>query len=201
MGHGKRFSPALWLGGLAVAWAMAGHYVAYALMSSDAVRGEALPAVTSHRFLGWYAAIALGLVMGALASFFRSRIRSSDRGQHPAFLALHLAARLVPLQIAACLLFHAIEHSLVEGGLGAFLAEPQVIVGIVTQTMAAVCAGVVLAVLACAADLVALRRGSGPRPRRTRSIPAILPRVQVALAPAVAVLAGTISHRGPPNAP
>ena len=201
MGHGKRFSPALWLGGLAVAWAMAGHYVAYTLMSSDAVRGEALPAATSHRYLGWYAAIALGMVMGALASFFRSRIRSGDRGKHPALLALHLAARLVPLQIAACLLFHAIEHSLVAGGLGAYLAEPEVIVGIVTQTMAAACAGVVLAVLASVADLVALHRGGGPRPRRTRSIPAILPRVQVALAPAVAVLAGTISHRGPPNAP
>jgi hypothetical protein len=201
MGHGKRFSPALWLGGFAGAWAIAGHHVAYMLISRDAVPGGALPAATSHRHFGWYAAIALGMVMAALASFFRSRIRSEDRGQPPALLALHFAARLVPLQIAACLLLHAVEHSLVAGGLGAFLAEPQVIVGILTQTMAAACAGVVLALLASVADLVALHRGGGPRPRRTRSIPAILPRVQVALTPAVAVLAGTISHRGPPNAP
>lgn len=201
MGHGKRFSPALWLGGFAGAWAIAGHHVAYMLISRDAVRGGGLPAATSHRFFGWYVALALGLVMAALASFFRSRIRSGDRGQPPALLALHLAVRLVPLQIAACLLLHAVEGFLVADELGGLLGKPQVIVAIVTQTTAAVCAAVVLAALASVADLVALHRGGGPRPRRTRSIAAILPRVQVALAPAVAVLAGTISHRGPPNAP
>jgi hypothetical protein len=196
MGHGKRLSPALWLGGSACAWALTGHHVAYMLMSHDAVRGGGLPVTTSH--FGWYTALALGVVMAALAGFFRSRVSSGDRGQHSALLALHFAVRLVPLQIAACLLLHAVEGFLVAGELGGLLAESQVIIAIVTQTTAAVCAAVVLAALASVADLVALR-GGGPRPRRTRSISAILPRVQVALAPAVAVLAGTISHRGPPR--
>jgi hypothetical protein len=171
------------------------------LVSRDAVRGVGFAHATSHRFFGWFAALALGVVMAALASFFRSRIRSGDRGQRPAFLALHFAVRLVPLQIAACLLLHAVDGFLVGDELGGLLAEPQVIVAIVVQIAAAVCAAVVLALLASLAGLVALRRGGGPRPRGSRSISAILPRVQVALAPAVAVLAGTISHRGPPTAP
>jgi hypothetical protein len=196
MGHGKRLSPALWLGGSACAWALTGHHVAYMLMSHDVVRGGGLPVTTSH--FGWYTTLALGVVMAALAGFFRARVNSGDRGQHSALLALHFAVRLVPLQIAACLLIHAVEGFLVAGELGGLLAESQVIVAIVTQTTAAVCAAVVLAALASVADLVALR-GGGPRPRRTRSISAILPHVQLALAPAVAVLAGTISHRGPPR--
>jgi hypothetical protein len=198
MGHGRRLSPVLWLGGSACAWALTGHHVAYMLMSHDVMRGGGLPVTTSLRHFGWYSALALGMVMAALAWFFRSRVNSGDRGQHSALLALHFAVRLVPLQIAACLLIHAAEGFLVAGELGGLLAESQVIVAIVTQTTAAVCAAVVLAALASVADLVALR-GGGPRPRRTRSISAIFPHVQVALAPAVAVLAGTISHRGPPR--
>ena len=42
------------------------------LISRDAVRGGGLPVATSHRYFGWYAALALWMVMAALASFFRS---------------------------------------------------------------------------------------------------------------------------------
>jgi hypothetical protein len=195
-------SPALWLGGLAAGGAIGGHYLAYWFASTDAVPRERLLEETGHRYFGWCAAIALGLVMAALASFFRSRFRTAGRGRTPARLALHLAPRLVPLQIGTCLSLEAGERSLVAGkgleGIGGLVGEPHVMVAVAIQAVVALCAAGILAVLASVVDRVARLTG-GPRPRRARSVPAILPRIQVAPVPAVAVLSGTISHRGPPN--
>lgn len=201
MRDGPRSFPALWLGGLAAAGTVAGHHLAYGIASSDALHKERLLAATGHRYFGWCVAVALGLVMAALVSFFRSRFRSSGNGERPARLGLRLAPRLVPVQIAVCLALEAAERALVTGaGPGALLGEPQVQIAVVIQGAVALCAAAVLALLASVVDRAA-RRTTRPRPARTRSVPAILPRVQVASVPAIAVRAGTISFRGPPSIP
>ena len=58
---------------------------------------------TGHRYFGWYVAIALGLIMAALVSFFRSRLRFAGNWDRPAQLGLRLTIRLLPVQIAVCL--------------------------------------------------------------------------------------------------
>ena len=200
MRDGRR-SPALWLGGLAAAGAIAGHHLAYEVASSGAHHKERLLAATGHRYFGWCAALALGVLLAALASFFSSRLRAAGTGERPLRLGLRLVPRLVPVQIGVFLAREAADRVVgAGGGLDGLLAESHVQIGVAIQAAAALCAAGVLAVLASVVDLVARRTGRAPPPR-ARAARAILPRVQVATIPHVAVRSGTISFRGPPNVP
>ena len=199
MSSGPRPSPTVLLGGLAAAGAIFGHHFAYRLASSEVHHGSRLMEATGHRYFGGCLAVALGLVMAALVSFLRSRHQAPKRGQSPMRLGLYLAPRLVPAQIGAFLVLEAAERILVaRSGVAGLLNDYHVQIGVLIQGAVALCAAGVLALLASVVDRVS-RRASRPRPGRRRLVPAILPRVYVASTPAVAVRAGTISFRGPPN--
>ena len=185
------------LAGAAVAGAVVGHGLAYALAVPEPGLRLAVLAGSGHAY--WSAAIAAAIVLG-LASLGATLTRSFDAGLRPGGRPAgeplgRLAGRLALLQVTIYLVQELIERAAAGYPMGGPVAGRLLLAGITVQLLVA---GVLAVGLACAGRVAevagrALRRRRQPRhdPRPARLRPAGWAR------PAILLAAG-LGGRAPP---
>jgi hypothetical protein len=156
------------LAGVAVAGAVAGHGLAYALAVPEPGRRLALLAGSGHAY--WSAAIAAAIVLGlvslgaTLARSFRAGLRTEGRpaGEPPG----RLAARLAVLQVTIYLVQELIERAAAGAPLGGPVDGRLLLTGIAVQLLVATGLALGLAWAGRVAEVAgrALRRRSRARP-------------------------------------
>jgi hypothetical protein len=184
------------LAGVAVAGAVVGHTLAYALSVPEPGARTALLAATGHMY--WSSAIAAAAVLGlvslatTLAGHFRAgrlpgRAAGGDR-------LGRLAVRLSLLQVAIYLVQEVVERVAVGAPLGAFLEGRLLAVGVLVQAAVAV----VLAAALVWAGRVAEAAGRALRRPRRRRAPAPRRPRPLAVARPSRLLATGLGGRAPP---
>jgi hypothetical protein len=142
------------LPGVAVAGAVVGHMLAYALAAPEGAARLALLLTTGHAYFS--AAIAAGLVLG-LVSLASTLLRHFRAGllpdQPPPEVPLgRLAAQLAGFQVAIYLVQEALERVAV-GAPVASLLDPRVLgVGVAVQVAIAICLAILLRTAGAAAE-------------------------------------------------
>jgi len=166
------------LAGAAVAGAVVGHALAYALVVPEPGRRLAVLAGSGHAY--WSAAIAAAIVLGlgslgaTLARHFRAGLSPGGRaaGEPPA----RLAGRLTLLQVTIYLVQELIERAAAGAPLGGQVDGRLLLTGIAVQLLVAVAVAVALAwagrVAEVAGRALRRRRPARPDPRPTRLRPA-----------------------------
>jgi len=187
------------LAGAAVAGAVVGHMLAYALAVPEPTRRLAPLLTSGHAY--WSAAIAAAIVLGlgslgaTLTRHFRAGLRP---GRRPAGEPLgHLAARLALLQVTIYLVQELLERAAAGIPLGGPVDGRLLLAGVLVQVLvaAAIAAGLAWAGRAAevAGRALGRRRPSRPEPR-----PGLrLPRPAGWVRPATLLAAG-LGGRAPP---
>jgi hypothetical protein len=185
------------LAGAAVAGAVAGHTLAYALNVPDPGTRLALLATSGHAY--WSAAVAAAMVLGlaslgaTLTRHFRAGLR--QRAAPAAEPFARLAARLALLQVAIYLVQEALERAAVGLPLGGAIDGRLLLSGVVVQVGVAVALAALTAwagrVAEVAGKALRRRRRGRPEPRPARPRP-------VGRARPVLLLAGGLGGRAPP---
>ena len=185
------------LAGAAVAGAVVGHGLAYALAVPQPGPRLALLAGSGHQY--WSAAIAAAIVLGlgslgaTLARSFRAGLRPGGR---PAGEPLgRLAARLALLQVTIYLVQELIERLAAGFPLWGPVDGRLLLIGVAVQLLVATGLALGLAWAGRAAEVAgrALRRRLAARPERGRR----RPRPTGWVRPAILLAAG-LGERGPP---
>ena len=193
----RRVARRLPLTGVAVAGAVVGHMVAYALAVPSPTVRVALLGATGHAY--WTAAIAAAVVLGlaSLATTLRRRFRAgllAGRPQ-PGERLGRVAGQLAGFQVAIYLVQEALERLEVGIPVHALLDGRLLVTGVVVQTTIALVLAVLLTVVGRAAE--AIGRALRPRPRRVESTG--LPVVDLALSWPSRLLAAGLGSRAPPR--
>jgi hypothetical protein len=193
----RRVADRLPLTGVAVAGAVIGHTLAYALAVPQPGTRLVLLATTGHTY--WSTAIAVAVVCG-LASVASSLIRQFRAGllaaRRPPERSLgRLAGRLTLLQVGIYLVQETLERVAVGASPGSLLQGRLLAVGLVAQLVVALALAVVLR----AAGLVAESAGRALRRRHHQvALAAPLPFGPI-LVWASRLLAGGLGSRAPPG--
>ena len=179
------------LAGAAVAGAVAGHTLAYALYVPDPGTRQVLLAGSGHSY--WSAAIAAAIVLGlaSIGTTVRGRFRAGALGQGrpaPDLPCTGLAARLALLQATIFLVQEALERLAVGVPLTGVVNGRLLLLGVSVQVLVAVA----LAVLVTWAGRAAEVAGAAFRHRRVaRSTPTTdRPRPVAWVRPTLLVAAG-----------
>ena len=193
----RRVARRLPLTGVAVAGAVVGHMVAYALAVPSPTVRVALLGATGQAY--WTAAIAAAVVLGlaSLATTLRRRFRAgllAGRPQ-PGERLGRVAGQLAGFQVAIYLVQEALERLEVGIPVHALLDGRLLVTGVVVQTTIALVLAVLLTVVGRAAE--AIGRALRPRPRRVESTG--LPVVDLALSWPSRLLAAGLGSRAPPR--
>jgi hypothetical protein len=187
------------LAGAAVAGAVVGHGVAYALAVPQPGRRLALLAGSGHQY--WSAAIAAAVVLGlgslgaTLTRSFRAGLTTGGRPavEPPG----RLAGRLALLQVTIYLVQELLERAAAGVPLGGPVNGRLLLVGVAVQLLVAAVLAVALTWAGRAAEVAgrALRRrlppGADPRPVLTRPTGWVRPAI---------LLTGALAARAPPLA-
>jgi hypothetical protein len=183
---------------VAVAGAVVGHMVAYALAVPSPTVRVALLGATGHAY--WTAAIAAASVLGlaSLATTMRRRFRAgllASRPQ-PAERLGRVARQLAGFQLAIYLIQETLER--LEAGISpdALVNGRLLVTGVVVQTAIAL----VLAVVVVAAGRVAEAAGRALRPPPRPVEPTALPVVDLVVGWPSRLLAAGLGSRAPPPA-
>ena len=147
---------ALILGGLAAGGVLASHFVGYrAAATGHHGHVGHLMESTGHDYFGLVAALAIGLLVGAVALFVSSRVHDADRSQSSARLFLYALVRLLPIGIAAFVGLEAAERSLfADHQSQALFEQAPVIFGIIAQAVIAVLAALFLVLISVVVDAI-----------------------------------------------
>ena len=193
----RRVARRLPLTGVAVAGAVVGHMVAYALAVPSPTVMVALQGATGPG--DWTAALAAAVVLGlaSLATTLRRRFRAgllAGRPQ-PGERLGRVAGQLAGFQVAIYLVQEALERLEVGIPVHALLDGRLLVTGVVVQTTIALVLAVLLTVVGRAAE--AIGRALRPRPRRVESTG--LPVVDLALSWPSRLLAAGLGSRAPPR--
>jgi hypothetical protein len=184
------------LAGAAVAGAVVGHGLAYALAVPEPGRRLALLAGSGHAY--WSAAIATAIVLGlvslgaTLARHFRAGLRTGGRPAEPLG---RLVARLALLQVTIYLVQELIERAAAGVPLGGPVNGRLLLTGIVVQLLVATGLALGLAWAGRVAEVAgrALRRRRhahpDPHPARLRPVGWVRPAI---------LLAAGLGGRAPP---
>jgi hypothetical protein len=187
------------LAGAAVAGAVVGHALAYALAVPEPVHGLALLLVNGHAY--WSAAVAAAIVLGlgslgtTLTHHFRAGLRP---GRRPTGEPLgRLAMRLALLQVAIYLLQELLERAVAGIPLGGPVDARLLATGLLAQVLVALAIAVALWWAGRVAEVAgrALRRQLLPRLEPGSASP--LPRPTGWVRPALLLAAG-LGGRAPP---
>ena len=160
---------ALILGGLAAGGVLASHFIGYrAAASGHHNHLGHLMKSTGHDYFGFVAAVAIGLLVGAVALFVSSRVRGADRSLSSGRLFLYALVRLLPVGIAAFVGLEAAERSLfADHQTQSLFEQAPVIFGIVAQAVIAVLAALFLVLVAVVVDAIVTPREGAPRQDRS----------------------------------
>jgi hypothetical protein len=184
----------LWLGGLAAGGVAAAHILAFIVAAPDPVRRGRLLEATGHAAWPLVVSVAMAALVVALARFAVGRIHRSDRPPAGALWRLTVG-RLMALQTLGFVGLEAVERLASGHGLGGFLGEPVVLIGVALQVLAALAATALLVLLAHLVDCLTDLLRALPRPPRALARPGawdgILPRPRL--------VAGPANPRGPPR--
>jgi len=192
----RRLADRLPLPGVAVAGAVVGHMLAYALAVPESGARLALLVTTGHAY--WTAAIAAGLVLG-LVSLATTLLRHFRAGllpgrPRPGQALGRLVAQLAGFQLAIYLVQEVLERVAVGAPLASLLDGRLLGVGVVVQVAIAVALAVLLCTAGAAAEAAgrALRRLHRRPERSGRPVPGTV------VAWPSRLLAGGHGSRAPP---
>jgi hypothetical protein len=194
---GPRIRPGtrLWLGGLAAGGVVAAHLLAFLIVAPDPLLREELLETTGHGAWPMVVSVAMGAIVIGLAGFIAGP--RPGRSQPRAF-PLHIASRLLLLQIGGFILLEGLERLAMGKGMaavGALASEPVIVIGVVAQVITALVAALFLMLLdRVIVTLVDVLRSS---PRPPRALPSWV--VVGRPGPLRMVAAGPGKPRGPPR--